>query len=69
MNLCKIFLTKARGNTLYLPKRHQKLIADLFHLDTRVNIQILEELYNCQNLFCFIIKNIPEVYDSVEYQY
>ncbi|XP_027189493.1 protein arginine N-methyltransferase 1.5-like isoform X3 [Cicer arietinum] len=24
-----IFLTKARGNTTYLPKRHQKLIADL----------------------------------------
>ncbi|XP_004498609.1 protein arginine N-methyltransferase 1.5-like isoform X4 [Cicer arietinum] len=34
----EIFLTKARGNTLYLPKRHQKLIADLFHLDTRIVI-------------------------------
>ncbi|PNY18050.1 arginine N-methyltransferase, partial [Trifolium pratense] len=37
-----MFLTKTRGNTLYLPKRHQKLIADFFDHDIRIIISGLQ---------------------------
>ncbi|GAU15164.1 hypothetical protein TSUD_09020 [Trifolium subterraneum] len=39
-----MFLTKTRGNIVYLPKRHQKLIADFFDHDIRIIISGLKVL-------------------------
>ncbi|KAK2453009.1 protein arginine N-methyltransferase 1.5 [Trifolium repens] len=43
-----MFLTKARGNTVYLPKRHQKLIGDFLGHDIQIIISGLKVLGEAQ---------------------